>query len=187
MKIQERNWSLLCTLTCGYSSKLKLASLRAVMPVSCPFICSKAWVIRSCKLPVSSWNPHTTIGCKRHGSSVEGYHDSTEYWSGQAVNDRILFPADEPICVEGHRDDKNCTRAVFASFFFFFFFFCKLVFRGRRILAQWLAIHKTMHTVCAKWHKCVTIHSHQIQYNYEIIWLCMEAEVSHLNKEDKVF
>lgn len=34
------------------------------MPVSCPFICSRAWLITSCKLPASSWKPHTATGCK---------------------------------------------------------------------------------------------------------------------------
>lgn len=41
------------------------------MPLSCPFMCSRAWLITSCKLPASSWKPHTATGCK-HKQRVNG-------------------------------------------------------------------------------------------------------------------
>lgn len=80
-----RNSSFVCTLTCEYPSKLRQASFRAVIPVSCPFICSKACVIRSCKFPVISWNPHTTTGCKRR-SIKRRVTMTAECWSAQEVN-----------------------------------------------------------------------------------------------------
>ncbi len=68
---------------------------------------------------------------------------------------------------------------MFASFFFFFFFFCRLVLSGRRILAQWLAIHNTMLTVCAEWHKYVTTSTHWVLYEFEITsFSCASRDVS---------
>lgn len=75
MKIPLRNTRGAKKQTVGCPSNCKLASLIAVMPVSCPFMCTRAWEIRSCKLPVSSWKPQITNGSWRDGS--EGYHDNS--------------------------------------------------------------------------------------------------------------
>lgn len=129
-KKQKQNKNIfICALTCVYPSKVKVANLSAVMAVSWPFICSMACVSRSCKFPVSSWKPHITTGWKRK--------DTTTVFRQVGGQQSIVY---ESVCrysapKNGRSERGNCTRAVFASFFFFFFF-CKLVFSGRRILAQ---------------------------------------------------
>lgn len=88
--------------------------------------------------PVSAGLANSLSAPGSHTSPLAGKEKTQQQCSGQVGGQQSIVY--ESICrystpKNGRSERGNCTRAVFASFFFFFFF-CKLVFSGRRILAQ---------------------------------------------------